>query len=421
MISVAARNTTYLWAIGALAATYLILLRFPIDLVWPVAVFLTLAGFVFLAPRSWRLPSAIVAGMVIRIAAFQSLNGQPLDDPGAYLTLAQNILSGRGMTIDNETYGTLKAAYPPAYPVLLAGAQLNWLALNCSLDLVATWAIFRLTNNPSAASLYFLFPGTIMTSIVPSKETLAVALVVLLPLCRNPYLSGTVAGFLILAQPAWAPLPILFFALTMRKGWWKALSSMLVVLSAWWIRNYLLFGQFLPLTSSAGLSIAVAVEGRHIPTLSLSGDEVARASVVASAAINQILADPLHYLGNVARMLVRSFLVDDDPAEYLDWAKVRWLGAAALVGQLAWTALIASTARTAERIPDWLLALIIAGVVTCLTGMWFEFSSRHRAFVVPLLILISMRRGSPSPSTFPETLRLRMPIQWARRQSADRI
>lgn len=351
------------------------------------------------------LISICLLGLIIRWIAWASLGGQPIDDPGSYVAIAQNIISGRGMVIENETYGTLRAAFPPAYPFILALFGGQWLLLNAMLDLLATWAIYRLSNNPVAAAAYFLFPSVIMASIVPSKEALAVALVVILPLCRNPWVFGVVSGLLTLSQPAWAPIPIVFFVLTKREGWWKALLAFVLVMAPWWIRNALLFGQFVPLTSSAGLSLGVAVEGRHLSTLSIPGNEIDRASVVASAAFNQILADPLHYLVNVAKMVGRSFLMDEDAVEYLSWSKAPWLGAAAIIGQLAWMALLALAAFSRKRLPWWLTALLIAGAVSCFAGMWLEFSSRHRAFVVPLLILVAMRRGSPLPSMFPAFLR----------------
>jgi len=395
------RGATLFWALGALAATYHILSRYPVGQIWPVAAAAGLAALVFVTPDRWRLASAIAAGIAVRIAAYSTIAQPPLDDPGSYFNLASNILSGRGMVVANETYGTLWAAFPPAYPLMLAAAGLQWLALNLLFDLVAAWAIYRLSSSPTAAAVYFLFPGTILASVVPSKESLAVALVLLLPLVRNPWLFGALAGALVLAQPAWAPIPLIFFIVARRTGWWKALAATVLVLSPWWVRNYLLFGEFVPLTSSAGLSLAVAVEGRHLSTLAIPGDEIRRASVVASAALNHIIADPLHYLGNVVRMLIRSFLVDDDPYEYLTWSHAAWLGAAALAGQLAWAALIAAAALTRRSIPPWLLALILAAAVSCAAGIWLEFSSRHRAFVIPLLILVATGRSGREPGSVP--------------------
>jgi hypothetical protein len=342
---------------------------------------------------------ALIFGLVARLIAWNSIAGiPPADDPGAYNRLADNLLAGRGLVIDDPVYGAgLRAIFPPLYPLLLAATKAltgGYISLNIAADLAASAAILYLTKGSSrAAAAYFLFPSVILASIVPSKECLALAILLanLILLGRSSLAFGLATGLLALTQPAWAPIPIVAFILTERKpqAYAIAAAACVLVMLPWWIRNYMLFHQFVPLTSAGQLSLAVAYNGTHVSTANIPLDEIGRSQAVGKATVAAIAGHPLHYLTNVAKMAVRAFLVEDDTIEYLKWSGARWLSTAAIVTQASYAGLILWASRMRPEL-DWKRwSFILAWLATCFIfgGTWLEFTSRHRAFAIPLLCL----------------------------------
>lgn len=382
------------WALAIAVVTWHIVGRYPPDQYWLVAACGGAAIAAVVWPRWWLILSI---GVAIRLALAATITTPLGDDPGSYAELAQAVRDGRGLIVSNPVYGpTLQAAFPPLYPLLLALAG-SWLLLNLVIDVAASLLLRRLGGD-RAAAIYFLFPSVILASIVPSKEGLAILILLgcMVTLQKSAWIYGALTGLLALTQPAWLPIAAVAFAWKSRH--WRDFASAgavaALVMLPWVVRNYLLFDQFVPLTTTAGLSIAVAVNGVHVPTIDMPFDEPGRSAAAAAQAFSAIAADPLHYIWNCVRQLVRAFLVDDDAVEYLGFAALPWVGAAAVAGQLAFAALVARARwpRPELRPFAWGLAL------NCLVfgGMWLEFSSRHRAFLIPLLIL-TLRSALPLP------------------------
>jgi hypothetical protein len=390
-----------LWGLAALVAIWHVTNRYPPSDDATVFTFAVIAVVILWAPMParTRLLLAVMFGLIVRLIAWKAISDIPAaDDPGAYNRLAENLLAGRGLVIDDPVYGSnLRAIFPPLYPLLLAATKWltgGYIGLNIAADLVAAGAILRLTMGSSrAASAYFLFPSVILASIVPSKECVASAILLLnlILLGKSPLAYGVLTGLLALTQPAWVPVPLVAFILTERKPAAYALAAIACVLTMfpWWVRNYLIFHQFVPLTSAGELSLAVAYNGKHVSTANIPLDEIGRAHAVGSATIAAIVSHPLHYLTNVVKMAVRAFLVEDDTIQYLKWSGARWLNSAALVTQASYAGLILWASRIRPEL-DWRRwSFVLAWLATCFIfgGTWLEFSSRHRAFAIPLLCL----------------------------------
>jgi hypothetical protein len=362
----------------------------------------------------------------------------PSGDPNNYLQLAQNLLAGDGLSLPrlggNAPVPT--SMYPPALPFLLAAvglvAPLNALTLcivNTVIDCIAAMLLARLArllDAPSAAMpaalAYLLWPSIAFMSPLAYKEGLIVALllgtvVALLEQARRPglrwaLLSGVCGGILLLTQPGLLTLlPILFVVLARQfkdlRRWWvvslTAATATLLVLMPWWIRNALIFGQFVPLTSSGGLALWVGAQPGggviwQAPPKSWWGlGEMEAARVAAAEAWRTILADPLGYLARCLIKFPRSFFYSNWAVDQLILAKGQrfpWLIESNLLrygptlvelwaAALAGVGLVRLRGRPAAR----LLWACIAQVM--LFGIWFEFSERHRLFMTPFVLLIS--------------------------------
>ena len=391
------RFAALFWALAAAAVIPLAVGRYPIDeWAWPVLfAALGLACVLAPMPARHRLAAALLLGLFVRIIAVPS--GPLVRDPFFYDQLASNVLAGRGLTVDVPIYGgDLRAVYAPVYPLLLAAWR--WigvpaLGLNTLIDLWASACVYLLSGRSDrSAAAYFLFPSILLNSLLPLKDGLALALLLTnLLVVRRPVAYGAISGLLALTQPAWAPIPIIYFLLC-RQGLkaivWAAIGGLAVMLP-WWLRNWLIFGTFVPLTTTMGLSLLYAANGGHTPTAWMPLDEPGRSAEAARIAMNVIAADPLHYAWLTAKQIARAFLWDNSATDQLAFMNARWVGAANLIGQLAWIGLIA-LAGWRQRWSPAIGYLLVASIVSMLLfGIWFEFSPRHRAFIVPILICVA--------------------------------
>lgn len=336
-----------------------------------------------------RLFALIIAfGLLVRALIVVAGGGYvPPNDPTFYLTLAQHVRDGSGLWIDNDLYGpNFRALFPPLYPLLLSLFPVNGYsvaALNAAFDIGTAYLIYRLAGrNIIAPALFFLWPTVILNSVVAQKESLAMLVVAGLLYVRSARTFGLLGGLLTLAQPA-----LLFFPLILSatKGWRYAGMAALftaLILSPWIIRNALVLGEFVPLTSGAGFSLAHVVNGGHVspsPEI-LAMPEVERAAAVGWDALAAILSNPLAYLRQVASNAGNAILFDTFAIERLR------LGISAPIQALHFLLLgaVAFTGKSARPI------LLVAGL-TILTMLWFEFGERHRYFLYPIIAVLVAR------------------------------
>ena len=246
-------------------------------------------GFTLLRDMPRRRSFAVLTAllMLVRVAfALLAVGRTSTGDPNAYLNLAKGLLGGHGLVIFDPFFGSAwRALFPPLYPLLLAGwgaafgfATPAVLALGTLTDGMAAWLIERLgarlgsaRAGRRAAWLYLIWPSVLFSAPLAQKESLCAVLVLALALSwidrrsgwRGALALGVPAGLLSLTQPGEAPLAALFgLVLVGRIGLWPMLLTGLrgaavavVVMLPWWVRNWLLFHTFVPLTTASGASL----------------------------------------------------------------------------------------------------------------------------------------------------------------------
>jgi hypothetical protein len=396
--------------------------------------------------RAW-IPALIVLALVIRLAALLLAWGtSPTGDPENYIGLAHHLLMGDGLALPRPAVGpepVPTALFPPVLPLLLAAiglvAPLNAATLcifNTVIDGIAALLLARLARMLGApkaavpAALgYLLWPSIALMSPLAYKEGLVVALLLGATVCaleqsQRPgfkwaFASGLCAAALILTQPALVTLlPILFLALSPQFQNWKrwisvslvAAAATLLVMIPWCVRNASVFGQFIPLTTSGGLSFWV---GAHpsggvlwkLPPLGWYQLSEIEASRVATAeAWRVIWADPAGYLARCLAKFPSSFF-------YSNWAFDQLINAR---GQRwPWLGQSTSLRFGPTMIELWIVVMAAIGAVrlrrepaaqllwacvaqVMLFGIWFEFSERHRLFMTPFLLLVAAQLVIPS-------------------------
>jgi hypothetical protein len=371
---------------------------FPFDGIVPVVI-AALAGMAILAlpmPKIARIAVGLVFGIAVRFVAYKSLAGPPdIADTPLNLLLSAHVLAGQGLTIDLDGYGPhIRGMYPPVYILALAATQAMGgiaLQLNIVADLAASAALYRLSSgNEKVAIAYFLFPSVVLASLVPLKEELAVALM-LIAMCsvRRPLLFGALAGLIALTQPAWTPVPLVAFLILERrtKAIALALLAAIAVLLPWWVRNALVFHHFVPLTTSAGFSLWVAVFGTYRTATTVPMNEVAMSWETGRAALAAIGADPAAYLHRIVTTAAHNFALNSEMSYFVSRDRAPWVASSANVADAAWAALLVwSAAKRADVDRRW-LAFAAGWSVAIFLGLWMEFGQRHRAFAVPLLLL----------------------------------
>ncbi|MGI4731289.1 MAG: hypothetical protein ACRYFW_06030 [Janthinobacterium lividum] len=403
-------------------------------------------------PRRVEIAGFALAAVALRIGSGWIAAGRwSPGDSHAYLELARNVLAGRGLVVVEPFMGqSVRAFFPPAYPLLLAGWGLvaglsagSVLIVSTLVDLAAASLIVRLGRalgsrraGFAAAALYLVWPSTLFSAPLAQKEGMEVVLIVALALgwlaARRPgrarWLAiGVPAGLLALTQPGQAALAGLFgIALLPWLGWRRLLRVgvpaalvAVVVMAPWWIRNRLVMGGFVPLTSAGGLSLWIGenpdAAGTWMPyPAALAGlPELAYARAAGRMATQWMAAHPARVLTLNAAKFVRAAGVGQFGITRL--AAMRPALTPALAAALlplshgAQVAMLGGGAAALARRPGvspMVVALIAACVVQlAVFGVWFEFGERHREFVTPFLLLAIAdairRRTAPSASALP--------------------
>lgn len=380
-----------------------------------------------------------MAGLLLRLAALLLFFGRApgTGDPKEYLEFAQELLAGSGLHFaDSSTGVTFLALYPPAYPLLLAllGAvaglsQAALLASNFALELASAVLIGRIgaqlgeaAAGRAAAWLFMTWPTFALAAPFAQKEPLVLLLVLAIvalllgqrarPVAwRDGAALGGLTGLLALTQPGLALFPavlgIAFLGpLGVRRLWslgWRAAPAALLVMAPWWIRNALLLHAFVPLTTTGGLSLWIgnnsAATGNWMPLPAhFAGlPEVQMSAQAAAEAKAWIVEHPLEFVRLTLTKVFRAMGVEQFTAvriALLQPAPPPAVNAAVFpLCHGAWTAMLAAAgllSGAAMRRPAGRFALILA--LACLAevalfGVWFEFSERHRYFLLPFLVL----------------------------------
>lgn len=388
----------------------------------------------------------------MRLCAYVLASDVPhYGDPDNYLALAYALGSGHGLALPavSAPGWVPTGSFPPLYPLLLAAIQslvpLTTFTLSVThalFDLAAALLLARLSTQLGRSDLsvplgltYLVWPSIALMAPLAYKDGLAIALllgslVALLEQARREgwhwaVVSGVCAGALMLTQPAIAPfLPFAFLALAPcfeRRGRWfrsslVAAGSAVVVMLPWSARNAILFGQFIPFTTSSSLALwqgahpGGGMQYQQPPAEWARAGEFAAAKMARAAAWDIIAADPLGYLQRCLAKLPKKFFMPNWAIEQLVFAKGQpWpalaesrlarMGPTLVETGVALLA-VGGLALTPRSVPARLIWAALAQIM--LFGIWFEFGERHRLFITPFVLLMAAifltREHQPSSS-----------------------
>ena len=390
---------------------------------------------------AWGDYLPILVGIAMLRIAFGgiSLDRVSPGDPHAYLVIAQQLIDGRGYYFDEPFMGLrTRAFFPPGYPIVLAGwgavfGLSTWsvLALATLIDMAAAIVIARIgarldsaAAGRAAALLYLVWPSVLFDAPLAAKEGLCTLLVLVIAqqwidVARGAAIGwrrvaalGVAAGWLTLTQPGLSAVAALFgMALVGPIGWRRmmrlgvpAAAIALAVLMPWWVRNWLVFGAFVPLTSAGGLSLWIgnnpdATGAWMPPPPSLRGlPELEYSRRAAAMAYDWMLAHPV----DAARLTLAKLLRATGVAQFglvrlaAMYPPISHMLAAMLLplAQGSHVLMMATGAAAARAGRSGAVSILVLLVAACLAqlllfGMWFEFGERHRTFLTPFLLLLS--------------------------------
>lgn len=398
------------------------------------------------APWHWQKYLPILVGVLALRMVFGSfgLDRVSPGDAHAYLVIAHQLLDGKGYYFDEPfMHVRTRALFPPGYPLLLAGwsalfgfSTWSQLALGTLTDAAAAFVIARIGSRldqpvagRGAALLYLIWPSVLFNAPLAEKESLCTLLVLVIAAqwieraqgvggWRPVVMLGLAAGWLALTQPGLAAIAAVFgIALAGAIGWRAmmrlgvpAAAIALAVMAPWWVRNWLVFGAFVPLTSAGGLSLWIGnnpeASGAWMPPPpELRGlPELAYAKHAATIAQQWMIGHPLE----VAKLTLAKFLRASGVGQFglvrlaAMYLPISHMLAAMLFplaqGSHILLLAIAGVAVRAWRSPGVpMLALLVGGCLAqlLLFGVWFEYGERHREFMTPFLLLLgaSAARG----------------------------
>jgi 4-amino-4-deoxy-L-arabinose transferase-like glycosyltransferase len=408
--------------------------------VWLAAMALVLRGVGSTDP-DWRLVSGIaLLSLALRWWSATLTFGVTLGaDPMNYTNLAVAVMEGRGLIVDDWFYGEdLRAYFPPLYPLALAAfwtlfgqTALSTLAMNSLIDAGAAWCLLdagrRLGSREAgwaAALAYFAWPAFALSAGIPQKESLTLLFALLM-------LRGVVVwqtqgeadgrrwghglwlgvwwGLLALTQPSLVLAPgVVALVLVWEKGLIPvlrlglfALPSLLLVLAPWSVRNWLLFGAFVPFTTASGMMINSAWRDLAVPfpagLFELAEPE--RSALMGGLAREAIRDNPVGFLKQALHSLILGFAYEEAPLarfrhtapsiSTLDHARLEPLLQGSYAAMLL--SALAATGRSIRRGTVDPAILYAVALLAAIIGvnLWFEFGERHRLVLTPFFLLVA--------------------------------
>jgi len=241
-----------------------------------------------------RLFLIVLIGLFVRAGVMLSAPQRLLDDRDTYVGLALGIAEGRGFSIPETDQPT--AYRPVLYPLLLSVgirfAPILWVAIinlaATAAAIVATWWIARRLSLDDrgaliAAGLLALDPLLMLYAAYPMTETLCLSLVAMLLAAAfttadrlsapRAVLVGLLFGLAALCRPSvwafgglWAGLSVAHAVWTRYRSpddtstlpvrtWGIVAGTVLLVVAPWVIRNWIVFGQPILMTTHGGYTI----------------------------------------------------------------------------------------------------------------------------------------------------------------------
>lgn len=364
----------------------------------------------------------------------------PPGDAHMYLILAEHLRVGHVLEVYEPFMGVQTwALFPPLYPTLLAIWSMvgglsttSIVVFNALVDTLSAAIIVMLAEALGkrraglvAAWIFLIWPSTLLSAPLAQKEGLCTLLVLLLALQWVKYVQasrpgareagaiGISAGLLALTQPGVVPLAALFGLIALGGGAKRFFVFGLVAMPAalaatmlpWWIRNFAVFGRFVPLTSAGGYGLWIGnnpdANGHWLPPpRSLHGlSEIAFGQAAARMAMLWIKENPVGFARVTVAKALRGWGIAEFGADRFASSKpttnAMVCGLMFAVSQvLHFALLIAAALRTSVlRVPGSRVLLLL--VLACLAqtlffGAFFEFGERHREFATPFLLLLAV-------------------------------
>lgn len=328
------------------------------------------------------------------------------------LELVRNMHAGLGYVAHYGPIPTF-AYLPPGYPCLLAAwtwvfdlTQASVVALNLALDVAAAITIFMIIRDlaPQAASAcafaYLIWPNRILSSLLPSKEGLALFL-----FCQllfwvgrthskiRPVMIGVTAAGLALTQPAWVPaiVCVAIFSGRLRLIDMPAITlAGCAVMAPWWLHCYRAFGTFVMFTASGPLSMEVVATGNKFDQYPdrLAQGEIKGAKIAFKHAYSLILSDIPYYFYTRLVEAIRTLSFDFEAISVKRDTAVAHL---ALTCQAFYVVVLALASRSKAAYISRITIGAIAAVIF-MAAAPFEFAQRHKEFLI-LLALLSAGLG----------------------------
>ena len=397
-----------------------------------------------------RIPALLIAGEA-------SLSG----DSEIYELIARSLLAGEGLVFhDPLTETAFRALFPPVYPLLLAGlgsvfdlgAATFWGA-NVATDLASALLLVRIGARLGSAQvgraaswLFALWPAFALAGPFAQKEalvTLEVLAITLLLLrlergrmtgWKDGMLMGLVTSSLMLTQPGLALLPAIFALVLLpstglqplRALLLKAVPAALLLLMPWWIRNFHLFGSFVPLTTTAGLGLWVGnnpqATGAWMPMpdsyRGMPETEMSRRA--AHEALEWIWGNPVDFVRLTLFKLFRALGLEHSALARFDLMTPKPGSAVfsvffpllqgSLIALLGAAAFLLERVRHLEQGNRLVLLLCGCAIQVLVFSLPFEFGERHRWFLMPFLFLVAAAGMVRVPADDPKPLTSFTPV-----------
>lgn len=223
---------------------------------------------------------------------------EPSEDSAQYDSIAWNLLSGRGYSMDNQPPYQPTARRPPVYPLFLAavyqiigrdyrGAKLIQAFID-SITCVLLYLIARRVLNKRqalvAGILIAIWPSTALFSNHLLSETIFTFFISLVVLSTYKILetknikfsliTGILIGIAALSRPDALLLPVflfipLFILLRNKRGalyFIGGILAFILTITPWTVRNYAVFGKVIPLTDAKTTVVEMPhyIPDRHI-------------------------------------------------------------------------------------------------------------------------------------------------------------
>lgn len=288
-----------------------------------------------LAGRLWM---AVAAGVLLRLSWILVVQPNPASDGQSYLVLAQGLLEQGEFRA-----GSTRAYWPPGmafvllpFLAILPSPSAAIAAFGLVFFVVGAWGTDRLARrlglgaaaSAAIAWLAALWPAYVMLCGLPSKELIVIALMPwTLRYCCDALTSrlaalaaGLLVGAMVLVQPSLQLLPLAAALAALLAGaQWRlviaavvlALVAMLAVLAPWTLRNYLVLGKPVLVSTNGGSNLYRAnnelATGAYVATARVDVEalpELESDRVGKRLALEWIQARPMDFLRLCATRLL---------------------------------------------------------------------------------------------------------------------